>query len=134
MELNIAAADKYFDEEVFHNEKWSAADDKSKQRAIKNAENILARHYPSRNIPKEAVFEQALWVMKISEARKQAEQGIVNYSIDGISVSLSQIDRSIAPTVTQIIGRRVGQSLSTRQGWITSQTDEVNQRIGRGHL
>lgn len=134
MTVDIEAATKYFDEEVFHNELWTSADDKSKSRALKNADNMLSRHYPNRDIPNEAVFEQALWVMKVSDARKQAEQGVVSYSIDGISVSLSQVDRSIAPNVLQIVGRRVGQSISGRQGWIHSKDDQINTQLGRGRF
>ena len=134
MAIDIATADKYFEEEVFHNEMWTAATEESKNRALKNADNILSRRYSRRTVPAEAVFEQALWIMKISEARKQSEQGVVNYSIDGISVSLSQVDRSIAPAVMDLLGRKVGQSLSDRQGWISSRTDAINNRLGRGHL
>ncbi|WP_050632340.1 hypothetical protein [Bacillus andreraoultii] len=120
MAVDIATADKYFSEQVLHNDAWVNADNDSKQRALNNAVNMLSRQYKNREIPDEAVFEQAIWLLKISEARKQAEQGVVSYSIDGISVSLSQIDRSISPNVIQILGRRVGRSVSGRLGYIVS--------------
>lgn len=131
MVVDIVSADKYFSESVLHNDAWISSDTDSKQRALSNASNILSRHYRNRDIPDEAVFEQALWLMKISEARKQAEQGVVSYSVDGISVSLSQVDRSIAQPVLQIMGRRVGQSTSGRQGWIATNDKYINQRLGR---
>jgi hypothetical protein len=131
MAVDLATADVYFSESVLHNDAWVNADNDSKQRALNNASNILSRQYRNRTIPDEAVFEQAIWLLKISEARKQAEQGVTSYSVDGISVSLSQIDRTLAPTVIQIMGRRVGRSISGRQGWIVSNESYINQRLGR---
>jgi hypothetical protein len=118
MAVDIATADVYFSENVLHNDAWVNADNDSKQRALNNASNVLSRIYKNRSIPEEAVFEQALWLMKITEARKQAEIGVTSYSVDGITVQLSQIDRTIAPSVLQILGRRVGRSESGRQGYI----------------
>jgi hypothetical protein len=131
MAVDLATADKYFSESVLHNDAWVNADNDSKQRALNNASNILSRHYRNRMIPDEAVFEQAIWLLKISEARKQAEQGVTSYSVDGISVSLSQVDRTIAQPVLQIMGRRVGRSESGRQGYIVSSDQYIQSRLGR---
>lgn len=135
MAVELQAAEKYFTEDVFINDAWVNADSDSKQRALNNADNILKRQYRTHAIPNEAVFEQAIWLLKITEARKQAEQGITSYSVDGISVQLSAIDRTIAPEVLQIVGRRVGQSISNRNGYIVSDSKFVQQRdrqAGRG--
>lgn len=131
MAVELATADKYFSESVLHNDAWVNADNDSKQRALNNASNILYRHYRNRTIPDEAVFEQAIWLLKISEARKQAEQGVTSYSVDGISVSLSQVDRTIAQPVLQVMGRRVGRSESGRQGYIVSSDPYIQSRLGR---
>lgn len=125
MAIDVVTADAYFDEFVLNNDAWKKADESLRKRALNNASRILSRHYPRRIISEEAIFEQAVWIMKISEARKQSAQGVVSYSIDGISVTLSQIDRSISPEVISILGRRVGQSLSTRQGYIVSSNDSI---------
>lgn len=130
MAVDIATADEYFTESVVNNEAWINSDNDSKQRALNNAQNMLSRMYKNRIIPDEAVFEQAIWLLKISEARKQAEEGVVSYTIDGISVELSQIDRSIAPTVIQILGRRVGRSTSDRKGYILTSDDFVRPPSG----
>lgn len=134
MSVDLQKAERYFAESVFHNDVWMNADDESKQRALNNALNMLSRHYRNRSIPDEAIYEQALWLMKLSEARKQAEQGVVSYSVDGISVSLSQVDRTIAQSVLQIMGRRIGTSESGRQGYIVSQDPYIQRRLGREPL
>lgn len=119
MVLDVAAADQYFSENVLHNEAWVNADNDAKQRALNNALNILTRYYGKRTeIPDEAIFEQALWLLKVSEAMKQAEQGVTDYLVDGIKVSLAQIDKTIAPSVIQMLGRRVGTSQSGRLGYV----------------
>jgi len=125
MAIDVINADAYFDEFVLNNEAWKSADESTRNRALNNASRILERHFPRRIISEEAVFEQSIWIMKISEARKQATQGVVSYSIDGISVTLSQVDRSISPEVISMLGRRVGQSLSLRQGYIVSSDEHV---------
>lgn len=130
MTVELSEADKYFNSSVYHNEEWQNADEDSKKRALQNALNILSRQYRNREIPIVAVFEQALWLMKISEARKQAEHGVVSYSVDGITVSLSQVDRSIAPSVIQILGRRTGRSESGRLGYILSNGEYIRKPKG----
>lgn len=129
--FTVAEADVYFDEFVFDNSAWTSLDDMTKMRALNNAAVVLARRYNNRVIPREAIYEQALWIVKISEARKHAEQGVVSYSIDGISVSLSNIDRSISPTVLNMLGRKVGRTTSGRQGWVLSDDMYINTSMGR---
>ena len=130
MAVDLAAADKYFTEFVLHNDAWVNADNDSKQRALNNASLILSRHYGNCTIPEEAVFEQAIWLLKISEARKQAEQGVTSYTVDGISISLSQIDRTISPNVISMLGRRVGRSESGRKGYFLTNEQFVRPPSG----
>lgn len=130
MAVDIITADRYFSESVLNNDAWVNADNDSKQRALNNASNILSRQYKNREIPDEAVFEQAIWLLKISEARKQAEQGVVSYSIDGITVQLSQIDRTIAPNVIQILGRKFGRSTSGRLGYVVTSSKHFREPSG----
>ena len=134
MAVDVQSADTYFNEYVFHNEAWTAATEPTKQRALNNAVNILKRYYGTkREIADEAVFEQALWLMKVSEAQKQAERGVTSYSIDGISVSLSNVDRTIAPNAFAMLGRRVGASISGREGYVRY-ADAEDERYQRGRL
>lgn len=134
MAVDVQSADKYFDEYVFHNDAWVNATEPIKQRALNNAAMILKRYYGTRRtIPDEAVFEQAHWLMKVSEAQRQAERGVTSYSIDGISVSMSNVDRTIAPTALSILGRRVGTSTSGREGYVR-QADVEDERYQRGRL
>lgn len=117
--MDLQKADGYFSEAVLHNDPWMKADPESKKRALHQATHILFRYYGlKREISCEAIFEQAFWLLRISEARKTAEQGVTSYTVDGISVALSQIDRTIAPQAMAILGRRVARSRSARTGYL----------------
>ena len=118
MAVDVLAANEYMNTFVVNKSAWDSSDEATKERALNNAERIILRRYNNRSIPDEAVFEQALWLLKLNEAQNQTPEGVVTYSIDGISVTLSQIDRTIAPETMAILGRRTGLSISGRQGYV----------------
>ncbi len=122
MAVDVTDANAYFDENILHNDEWVNADDPKKTRALNQAEKMLYRHYfqydPVENpIPDEAVFEQALWLLRIDDTIRRAEQGVKSVMVDGMMIQLAQVDRSISPAVISILGRRVGRSSSGRVGY-----------------
>lgn len=114
--IDLETANNYFSTEVLHTQEWDDATDEQRQRALKQAENQLYRIYKNydpvnKPLPDIAVFEQALWLLRIDENVRRAEQGVTSISISGINISLSRVNLSIAPAVFQIIGRRIGRSV-----------------------
>lgn len=103
----------YIDENILHSDVFDAADVNKKQKAVKNAENVLYSYYRQFN-PEEnpiqiaAVAYQTIWLLQIDDSVRRAEQGITNVNVMGISISMLQIDRSISPQVLRMLGRRVG--------------------------
>lgn len=125
MAITVSDADSYLNESVVHNGEWVAASPEMKQRALNNASRVLYRHYSAydeetRPIPDEAVFEQALWILRVDDSVRRTEQGATSIQVDGISLSFAQIGRAIAPAVISILGRKVGQSISGRRGYLVS--------------
>lgn len=120
MEIEVLDADTYFNENVVNADEWQSADDAKKRRALNNAINVLSRQYPTRTIPVEAAYEQALWILRVDDSVRRTEQGATTINVDGITVSYAQINRSIAPEVISILGRKVGQSTSGRRGYLVS--------------
>lgn len=121
--MDITQANTYFETNVLHNELWVNADEPTKTRALNNASNILYRMYKGYNkevapIPNEAIYEQAHWLLRIDDTIQKAEQGVTTVMVDGMMIALSKIDRTIAPQVLYILGRRVGRSESGRMGYI----------------
>ncbi|PEM65333.1 hypothetical protein CN613_25665 [Bacillus pseudomycoides] len=99
----------FIDENILHSDVFDAADEKKKQKAVKNAENVLYTYYGStRFIPVSAISYQAIWLLQIDDSVRRADQGVTNVNVMGISISMLQIDRSISPQVLRMLGRRVG--------------------------
>lgn len=116
MAVDLATANAYFQNEVLHCQEWLEADDTTKQKALKNAENQLYRIYKNYNpdtkpLPDQAIFEQALWLLRIDDAIRRAEMGVTAISVGGVNVNVSRVDLSVAPEVYRIIGRRIGRSV-----------------------
>ena len=115
--VNISDAEEYFGTEVLWADEWRNADFTAKDRALTNAENQLYRTYrgynvadPKNQIDKKAVFEQALWLLRLDDTIRKAEQGVKSVSVSGISISLDRVASYIAPEVVKMLGRRVGRS------------------------
>jgi hypothetical protein len=113
MAYTVEDADVYFNEYVLHNDEWVNADYSLKQRAVNSAMKQLYRHYTSYNqetrpIPDEAVFEQALWVLRIDDSFRRAEMGVTAINVAGISINMANVNRSLSPQVIAILGRKVG--------------------------
>ena len=118
MTVTIANAESYFLNNVLHNSEWVDADAGQKQRALNNAGNQLYRFYKSsydktaKPLPDEAVYEQALWLLRIDDSVRKAEQGVASISVGGISISAQKVNLSVAPEVLNILGRRVGRTIN----------------------
>lgn len=99
----------YFETEVLHNQPWLDAEETTRKRALKNAENVLYETFTSFNsekkpLPAKAIYEQALWLLRKDDNVRQAEMGITNINLSGeLSISMSQNQSDIAPTVKTII-------------------------------
>jgi hypothetical protein len=123
--VSIDTADLYFQTQVLHNDLWVNADEATKGRALKNAENTLYRSYRQYNptlkpLPDIAVFEQAYFLLLIDETIQRAALGVKQVSVSGISVSVDAQAYPISPETKLIIsndsggvsmGVRLGRSL-----------------------
>lgn len=113
MAISVGDADTYFNDNVLHATEWSEADDSTKQKALNNAENQLYRYYKSYDkvdnpVDDIAVFEQALWLLRLDDSIRKAEQGVKQLSVNGITIAVDRAASYIAPEVTRILGRRIG--------------------------
>lgn len=111
--VTVALADAYFQNEVFLNDLWVNASESDKQRALKNAENMLYRYYPmldpeKRPLPHKAIFEQAYFLMLVDETIQKAALGVKQVSVSGVSVSLNGSTYPISPEVKLIVSKELG--------------------------
>lgn len=113
MAVTVADADTYFHTQVLHNTDWTAADPDTKQRALNNAKNQVYRLY--RNLKEEgnpapdaAIFEQALWLLRLDDALLKAPAGLQSVTVSGVFVQVQNLGRYICPEAQMLLGRRVG--------------------------
>lgn len=83
----IQDGDLYFSE-VLHNTEWVEADTDTKNRALKTSQRQLSKIVPNDFvIPSEAIYEQAILLLRVDDGFLQAQLGVSQTSVAGISVS-----------------------------------------------
>lgn len=103
----ITEVSNYIDENIYHSKLWDKADNKARVKAVNNSERILKRllsKYLGAEVPVEYLAEQAVYLMRIDDTFLRAELGATSITLDGISVSIKDRDRSIAPAVLDSLG------------------------------
>lgn len=126
----LKEVDYYISENILHSEVWDNATDVKKNKAINQSNNMLLAEYPNlypdNNIPIEHIAYQSIWLMKIDDSIQRAELGVKFIMVDGISMNLDNVDKTIAPYVKRLLGfnkRKVGSYAPTttlntyRKGW-----------------
>lgn len=119
MDEMIEKVETYIEDNIYHSRLWDQADELDKVKAFNQACNMLTSLlkgiFPLREeLNEEDIAQQALWIMKLDDTLQRAEMGITSVSVDGVSVQMTQMDRSIAPFllnkygVSQVKKRRVG--------------------------
>ncbi len=103
----VVEVSNYIDENIYHSKVWDNADSKARLKAVNNSERILKRvlkKYLGSEVPIEYIAEQAVYLMRIDDTFLRAELGATNITLDGISVSIKDKDRTIAPAVLDSLG------------------------------
>lgn len=109
MAVSVANADTYFQNEVLLNDAWVNATAPQKQRALKNAENMLYRFYRQyvpvdKPVPDNAVYEQAYFLLLVDETVQKSALGVKQVSVSGLSISVDAPSYPISPEVKMIMG------------------------------
>lgn len=100
---------EFIEKNILHSSLWDSADAVRQEKAVNNAFTVLRNYYGEhKEIPSEAIAYQSLWLLSIDDSIQRAGQGVTSVSVAGMSISLLNIDRSIAPEVLRLLGRRIG--------------------------
>ena len=114
MAVSIENANDYFENEVLLNDAWVSADNPTRTRALKNAENSLYRFYSNhfniteKPIPDTAIYEQAYFLLLVDETIQKSALGVKQISISGISISVDAPSYPISPNTKMIIQAETG--------------------------
>ena len=109
---NVKDVSDFIAENILHSGVWDSATDTQKQKAVNQANRTLKRLFPKvylSEVPVEHIAEQCIWILKIDDMVQRAEMGATYISVDGVSISYSNKDRSVCPFVMQ--------ELNLSEGW-----------------
>lgn len=102
---NEIDVDTYINLNIYQSKVWDTATDLFRTKAINQAERTLKRMLPivyESGVPVEHLAEQVIWLMKIDDSFQRAELGASNISLDGISISIKDKDRTLAPFILEV--------------------------------
>lgn len=127
----LEVVNEYISENILHSSSWDSADEKQKIKAINQSERTLKRLFPkiyTSEIPVEHLAEQCIWILKIDDMVQRAEMGATSISIDGISISYSQKDRSLCPYIMEVLNLSEGWNLRRKVGRYSTLLADSNRK------
>lgn len=95
----------FIDANILQSQLWDAASTEYRSKAVNNAElnlkTLLADVYVgTESIPIDDIAQQAIFLMKIDDSFQRAELGVVQMSIDGMTLIFRDRDYTIAPYIS----------------------------------
>lgn len=100
----FSAVSKYIDDNILQSVLWDAADPTVKRKAANNAYESLSRLLPDvfqeKEIEVDDIAQQAIFLLKIDDSFQRAELGVVQMSIDGMTLIFRDRDYTIAPYIS----------------------------------
>ena len=95
----------FIDANILQSQLWDAATPEYRSKAVNNAElnlkTLLSDVYAgAESIPVDDIAQQAIFLMKIDDSFQRAELGVVQMSIDGMTLIFRDRDYTIAPYIS----------------------------------
>lgn len=110
----VSEIETYVDSNILHSAPFDKATATDREKAVNQATLTLQEQLNVEDVAIRDVAEQAVYLFKLDNTLQRAELGVESVSIDGISISMADIDRTLAPTIKNRYGisttkkRRVG--------------------------
>lgn len=110
----VSEVTEYVDLNILHSTLFDNATAKDREKAVNQATITLQEQLNQEDVGLRDIAEQTVYLFKLDNTIQRAELGVESVSIDGISISLADIDRTLAPTIKNRYGisttrkRRVG--------------------------
>lgn len=127
----VTMVNDFIAENILHSGVWDSATAEQKKKAVNQSERTLKRLFPriyTGEIPVEHLAEQSIWILKIDDMVQRAEMGATNISVDGISISYSQKDRSVCPFIMEVLNLSEGWNLRRKVGSYTTHLFDSNRK------
>lgn len=127
----VNAVNSFIAENILHSGVWDSATEEQKKKAVNQSERTLKRFFPKKyesEVPVEHLAEQSLWILKIDDMVQRAEMGATSVSVDGISISYSQKDRSLCPFIMEELNLSEGWNLRRKVGSYSTSLFDSNRK------
>lgn len=127
----LVAVNDFIAENILHSSAWDSATEEQKKKAVNQSERTLKRLFPriyAGEIPVEHLAEQSIWILKIDDMVQRAEMGATYISVDGISISYSQKDRSLCPFIMEVLDLSEGWNLRRKVGRYSTSLYDSNRK------
>lgn len=108
--------DDFINTSILHSKEYESASKGEQIKAVNQSLNTLSEHLEkeTEDLGVQDVAEQAVFLFKVDKTLEKAELGVDSVNVDGISISLSDVDTTLAPSIKDRYGivdtrkRRVG--------------------------
>ena len=127
----VNAVNSFIAENILHSGVWDSATEEQKKKAVNQSERTLKRFFPniySDEVPIEHLAEQSIWILKIDDMVQRAEMGATTISVEGISISYSQKDRSVCPFIMEELNLSEGWNLRRKVGRYSTYLWDTNRK------
>ncbi|MGE6629606.1 hypothetical protein [Bacillus sp. NPDC077027] len=106
----VEAVTAFMNENVLHSKLYDQSDDVTKLKVVNQASNTLVKYMPDvyssvEEIPLDELSEQVLWLLKMDDSMQRAEMGAIMITVDGVTIQLRDMDRTISPKILSLHGR-----------------------------
>lgn len=103
---------KFIDDNILQSTLWDACTEEVQKKAVNNAKltlkTLLADIYKGQaEIPVDDVAQQVIFLLKIDDSFQRAELGVVQMSIDGMTLIFRDRDYTLAPFISGKYGLAV---------------------------
>lgn len=115
----VQEVDSFIRDNILHSGVWDSAEEVQRTKAVNQAERTLKRYFPrvyANVVPVEHLAHQVIWLLKIDDTIQRAELGATYISVDGISITYSQKDRSLCPFIMEELHLSEGWNLRRKVG------------------
>lgn len=115
----VQEVDSFIRDNILHSGVWDSAESVQRTKAVNQAERTLKRYFPrvyANEVPVEHLAHQVIWLLKIDDTIQRAELGATYISVDGISITYSQKDRSLCPFIMEELHLSEGWNLRRKVG------------------
>ena len=115
----VQEVDSFIRDNILHSAVWDSAEEVQRIKAVNHAERTLTRYFPNiyaDEVPVEHLAHQVIWILKIDDGIQRAELGATYISVDGISITYTQKDRSLCPFIMEELHLSEGWNLRRKVG------------------